>query len=107
MEYQKIKGKRHYVYDDMEEFKEDHPNITVGNWRDANEGDWVWSDDDRIVQLLKVSGIKHPNDRKNYKLSKGYVRTIVGTFLNNKKILAIILGAFFGPLSYYAGVSVG
>ena len=85
MEYQKIKGKRHYVYDDMEEFKEVHPNITVGNWRDANENDWVWSDDDRIVQLLKVSGIKHPNDRKNYKLSKGYVRTIVGTFLNNKK----------------------
>ena len=86
MEYQKIKGKRHYVYDHISEFYNDHPNETPNeDWRNANEGDWVWSDDKRIVQLLKVSGIKHPNDRKNYKLAKGYVRTIVGTFLNNKK----------------------
>ena len=86
MEYQKIKGKRHYVYDHISEFYNDHPNETPNeDWRNANEGDGVWSDDKRIVQLLKVSGIKHPNDRKNYKLAKGYVRTIVGTFLNNKK----------------------
>ena len=45
----------------------------------------MWSDDESIVQLLKVSDIKHPNDRKNYKYSKGWCRTIVGTFLMNNK----------------------
>ena len=29
------------------------------------------------------------------------------TFLKNKKMLATFLGGFFGPLSYYAGVSSG
>ena len=71
MEYQKIKGIRQYVYYHISEFYNDHPNETPNEeWRNANEGDWVWSDDKRIVQLLKVSGIKHPNDRKNYKLAK-------------------------------------
>jgi len=85
MEYQKIKGKRHYVYDDIDEFQQDYPNkLPVKNWRKAEENDWVWSDDDRIVQLLKVSSIKHPQDRKNYTWAKGWVRTIVGTFLNRE-----------------------
>ena len=85
MEYQKIKGKRHYIYDDIDEFQEEYPNkLPLKNWRTAQEGDWVWSDDDRIVQLLKVSDIKHPQDRKNYTWAKGWVRTIVGTFLNRE-----------------------
>ena len=82
MEYQKIKGKRHYIYDHISEFYNDHPDKTpIDNWRDGKQDDWVWSDDKRIVQLLKVSTIKHPQDRKNYKWSKGWLRTIVGTFL--------------------------
>ena len=41
------------------------------------------SDDKKVVQLLKVSDkLSHPKDSKNYKQSKGYVRTIVGTFIN-------------------------
>jgi len=85
VEYQKIKGKRHYVYDDIDEFQEDYPNkLPLKNWRTAQENDWVWSDDERIVQLLKVSDIKHPQDRKNYTWAKGWVRTIVGTFLNRE-----------------------
>ena len=82
MEYKKIKGKRHYIYDHISEFYNDHPNETpVENWREGKQDDWVWSDDKRIVQLLKVSGINHPQDRKNYKWAKGWLRTIVGTFL--------------------------
>ena len=84
MEYRVIKKVRHYVYDDIEEFNQHNPNESVHkDWRTSNEGDWVYSDDGRIVQLLKVKNeIKHPNDRKNYKFAKGYVRTVVGTFLN-------------------------
>jgi len=84
LEKKSIKGKAHYVYDDIDEFKAHHPNRVVKpDWRDSNEGDWVFSDDGRIVQLLKVSkSVKHPNDRKNYTYAKGWVRTIVGSFIN-------------------------
>jgi len=87
VESKKIRNKRHYVYDTKEEFMKDHPKgILHSEWRDAKEGDWVLSDDKRIVQLLKVSDkLSHPKDSKNYKQSKGYVRTIVGTFINSKK----------------------
>ena len=86
MEYRKIKKVRHYVYDNIQEFNISNPDVEVSaNWRTANEGDWVHSDDGRIVQLLRVKNeIKHPNDRKNYKFAKGYVRTVVGTFLKRK-----------------------
>jgi|TARA_R100001480_G_scaffold148524_1_gene148067 hypothetical protein len=84
MKYQVIKGTRHYVYDHISDFYNDHPDQTpVKDWREGKEGDWVWSDDDNIVQLIKVSNvINHPGDRKNYKYAKGWVRTVVGTFLN-------------------------
>lgn len=88
MKFGTIKGKRHYVYDSMEEFQEHCPDTNVFfDWRLAKEGDWVMADEDSgIVQLLKVSdSIKHPNDRPNYKHSNGWCRTIVGTFLRNKK----------------------
>jgi len=82
MEYQKIKGVKHCVYDHISEFYNDHPNETpLKNWRESKEGDWVWSDDGRIVQILKSSPIKHPNDRRNYKYCKSYIRTVVGSFL--------------------------
>ena len=87
LEYREIKKTKHYVYKDLAEFQKHNPDTNVFfDWKSAKEGDWVMADDSRIVQLLKVSNkISHPNDRKNYKHSKGWVRTVVGTFLNNKK----------------------
>ena len=86
MESRKIKKINHYVYDSIQEFKKHNSGEVKNYWKEANEGDWVYSDDKRIVQLLKVSKrISHPNDRKNYTHSKGWVRTVVGTFLNNDK----------------------
>ena len=84
MQSAKIKGVPHYVYDDIDEFREQYPNIVVKpDWRDADENDWVMSDDGGVVQLLKVAkNVNHPNDRKNYKFAKGWVRTVVGSFLN-------------------------
>ena len=89
MESQTIKGVHHYVFDSVEEFKEHYKKILPrtpeikDNWRFAKEKDWVLSDDNRIVQLLKVSNsVKHHGDRKNYKFARGWVRTIVGTFIN-------------------------
>ena len=85
MFYGKIKGIRHYVYDDIDEFKSENEGNVVNNWRDGQEGDWVLSDDDTVVQILKRGDISHHNDRKNYKYSSGWCRTIVGTFLITKK----------------------
>ena len=88
MEERKIKGVSHYVYEDIDEFKDHYPNTVVRpDWRDSDENDWVYSDDGRIVQLLKVSKkVSHPNDRKNYTFAKGWVRTIVGSFLNRPNV---------------------
>lgn len=85
MKYQKIKGVKHYVFENEDEYRT-HFSGECSNpsyWKDGKQGDWVTSDDGRIIQLLRVSGIKHPNDRKNYKHSKGWCRTVVGTFLIN------------------------
>ena len=75
------------MYDNEKEFKTHNPEgILHSEWRDGKEGDWVLSDDKKVVQLLKVSDkLSHPKDSKNYKQSKGYVRTIVGTFINADK----------------------
>ena len=88
MEKREIKGISHFVYEDIDEFREHHPNTVVRpNWRDSDEGDWVYSDDGRIIQLLKVSKkINHPNDRVRYKFAKGWVRTVVGSFLNRDNV---------------------
>tara|TARA_R100001530_G_scaffold10306_2_gene10214 strand:- start:934 stop:1725 length:792 start_codon:yes stop_codon:yes gene_type:complete len=95
MDFRKIKGVKHYVYDSKEELWQHQAHIDgerysnikiIDDWKEGKEGDWVMSDDNKIVQLLKVSeSIKHPNDRPNYTHSNGYVRTIVGTFLRNEK----------------------
>ena len=89
MKYQLINSKKHYVFESRDEFENYFlskmipvPRL-VENWKEGREQDWVVSDDGGIVQLLKVSSISHPNDRKNYKYSKGWCRTVVGTFLMN------------------------
>ena len=85
MRFGTIKGISHYIFDNDDEissyFGGSPPNI-VNDWRNGSEGDWVRSDDGYIVQLLKVSDkLPHPGDRKNYKWSGGWIRTIVGTFI--------------------------
>lgn len=89
MEKRTIKKIDHYVYDTIEEFKEHHPNLVVHpDWRIADQGDWVYSDDDRIIQLIKVSkNVQHHSDRKNYKFAKGWVRTVVGSFINRPNVI--------------------
>ena len=87
MKHKSIRGKKHYVFDDFEEYVEHFGKdaVEVKDWKSGEQGDWVLADDGGIVQLLKVGGIKHPNDRKNYKYSQGWCRTVVGTFLINNK----------------------
>ena len=85
MDYRKIKGIKHFVYDNLDEFKKEHKDLEPNYWKDnPKDGDWVVADDGGIVQVLKKNQIKHPSDRKNWKAHNGYLRTVVGTFLINK-----------------------
>ena len=85
MKYGTIKGISHYIFDSDDEisnFFGGNPPTIVNDWRNGVEGDWVRSDDGCILQLLKVSKkLPHPGDRKNYKWTNGWLRTVVGTFI--------------------------
>ena len=78
MEYKKIKGTKHYLYDSIEQFHNNHgADVPVrNNWRDGSEGEWVFTDDMHVCKILK-----------SFKVGKNdCVRTVCGTFrLNNKK----------------------
>lgn len=89
MKKRSIKGVSNLVFDNLKEYFSHFGNQApspIENWRNGKEKDWVIADDSGIIQLLKVSNtISHPNDRPNYKLSNGWCRTVVGTFLIQDK----------------------
>ena len=77
MDFKKIKGKNNYLYDSLKEFHRHSSDIPVRkNWREGAEGEWVFTDDLYVCQILK-----------SFKVGKNdCVRTVCGTFrLNNKK----------------------
>ena len=78
MEYKKIKGNRNYLYESLDEFHEHiGNNIPVrNNWHSGEEGEWIFTDDMYVCQILKF-----------FKIGKNdCVRTVCGTFsLKNKK----------------------
>jgi len=67
MKSQTIRGRKHYVYEAAGEFNQANPDTNIiTNWREGAEGDWVVTDDNAIVQLLKVSRhMPHKRDTKN------------------------------------------
>ena len=82
MDIKTIKGKEHYLYDDLEEFKAFCPNKSVFcNWREGNEGDWVYTDDKFICQILKKSKVSHPG----YKTARTMIRTVCGSYICEQK----------------------
>ena len=71
-----IKGIAHFLYS-TQNFKRAFPenDIVLNNWRNGNEGEWVFTDDNCIVQILKRGYITDKKGNKN-----PYIRTICGTF---------------------------
>ena len=76
------------MYDSVGEFLDHNPTMNiVFDWRKGNEGDWVMADDGGVIQLLKVNKeVKHTGDSKNYKYANGWVRTVVGSFINKENV---------------------
>jgi len=87
MELKKIKGVEHRLYDSHEEFCAFEGATTPkSNWRVAEEGDWVYTDDKHVVQILKVYYITVPNSKEKRKC----VRTICGSFVCKQKNAKIL-----------------
>jgi hypothetical protein len=71
MDFKDIKDTRHYLYDNLEEFKALVPDTAVvSNWRDGILDDWILTDDDYVCQILKMSKIG----------KKDCIRTLCGTY---------------------------
>ena len=68
-----ISQKKEVLYDNVQEFHRVYPDTVVNDdWRLADEGDWVVTDDDKVCRILKKSQMKS-NGGKDI----DYVRTIL------------------------------
>tara|TARA_R100000808_G_C2148481_1_gene156640 strand:+ start:603 stop:1364 length:762 start_codon:yes stop_codon:yes gene_type:complete len=77
MDFKEIKGQRHYLFEDFQEFQAFMPNTALhGYWRDGHQNDWVELDDGCICQVLKRFKVK---DHKGIK-SIDCIRTVCGTY---------------------------
>ena len=77
MDFKEVKGKKHYLYDSVQEFRIHHPDVQLNEqWRIGKEGDWVLTDDDNVCQILKCYDLKIHGSKKLTRC----VRTVVGTF---------------------------
>ena len=80
--YKCIRGIPQWVFSTKEAFEAHfrkvnvEPPPIVPKWRDANESDWTYSDDGKIIQILRKNVPK--NNRPPI------VRTVVGTFTSEK-----------------------
>ena len=75
MNYKEIKGIKHFIYT-IEEWESKYPESTLVSWRIGQEGNWVLTDDNHVVQILK---------RAKYNNTE-IVRCITGTFNVNRDI---------------------
>jgi len=80
MDFKEIKNTKHYLFDNDGEFAVYYPDGVVRhNWRHGEEGEWVYTDDGFVCQILRKSQIKEKNR------SVTCIRTVCGTFLSRDK----------------------
>ena len=82
MDFKEIKGIKHFLFDDIKEFKVHYPKYDVThNWRDGKQDEWVFTDDEHVCQILKRGTIYEKVDQR----SKDYIRTVCGSYIIQKK----------------------
>ena len=87
MDFKEIKGKKHYLYDSVREFRIHHPDVPLlENWREGKEGDWVLTDDNNVCQVLKCYDLKVNTSDKVSRC----LRTVCGTFSIDRKNARIL-----------------
>lgn len=58
-----ISKRTHVVYDDVSELPKDLKYLE--DWRKADVGDWVLSDDGCVIQVLRIGHFARPKRRSN------------------------------------------
>ena len=59
MDFKEIKNTKHYLYDNNEEFAVSFTEGVIRhNWRHGEEGEWVFTDDGFVGQILRKLNIK-------------------------------------------------
>ena len=82
MEFKTIKGIKHYLYESIEEFNVFLPDCVVSaEWRNGLEGEWIYTDDMFICQVLKRTKLAHPG----YKTPRTLIRTVCGSFIAEQR----------------------
>ena len=77
MDFKEIKSKKHYIYDSKDEFDLSHPEIPVRhNWRHGGEGEWVFTDDGYVCEVLRKLDISNAKGKEVI-----CIRTLCGTFI--------------------------
>lgn len=72
-----IKDVEHTLYEDMAEFRAEHPETPVVYWRDGREeGQWVKLDDGGIAQIIRTGSLKGSGKAKD----THWIQTICGMF---------------------------
>ena len=77
MRLYRVNKVEHTVFEEVKEVPKDIHYLS--DWREGQVGDWVLSDDDCIIQILRKGSMKG-RVRTNY-----YIGTCTGTFLISKK----------------------
>mgnify|MGYP003134857801 CR=1 FL=1 len=87
MDFKEIKGIKNFLYDSEKEFNILMPNCEIkGNWRECHEGDWAYTDDMFVCQILKRSPIFDEVSQKN----KTLVRTVCGTYIVERHTMKML-----------------
>ena len=64
MDFKEIKNTKHYLYDNKEEYAVECPEGVVRhNWRHGEQGEWVFTDDGYVCQILRKSKVKDYNGK--------------------------------------------
>jgi hypothetical protein len=86
MDFKEIKNIKHYIYDNLGEFRLNKENTPVRHsWRHGREGEWVFTDDGFVCQILRKLNISDKDKKEAI-----CIRTVCGTFLAsdlNKEML--------------------
>tara|TARA_R100001443_G_scaffold116989_1_gene139398 strand:- start:2420 stop:3196 length:777 start_codon:yes stop_codon:yes gene_type:complete len=106
----KIKGVDYTLYKDEKEFRRHNPKQTIqSDWRGANTGDWIKTDDGQVTVVIKRGKIK-TKDRKKSREDE-YIRTLLG-MANIKRTINIegepVQDIWrFGKKNWYAKIKDG
>jgi hypothetical protein len=79
--YYKVNGVEHRVYDP--EDRAENGLVVITDWRDSRVGDWVKTDDDCIIQVLRRGSMTRKYGRNKI---REYVGTCTGTFPVGKNV---------------------